>query len=294
VTNSIRLVDGSDELWLRTAIPNTVDPFVARGHQMNMAPPRVVTIPLIGRSGDDDLTEFSAGAVFQANLWIRDRAGYTRHQHLDRLRAFIQPSRRPYLQIYRDGWLTERRAPVRGADLTVPIDNKSAARLEISIQLVIPAGVLESTIESTATIRPAQTSAGLTLPVTLPASFVPGNVGALANITVGSGEYGAARTPLLIRLYGSCTDPTFTNQTAGRVLELDGLTLAAGQYLEIDFDQHTILLNGDPSLNYYNKLNLSTSEWWQLEPGVNQITVGAATLDASCEADLFWRDRYAI
>jgi hypothetical protein len=82
--------------------------------------------------------------------------------------------------------------------------------------------------------------------------------------------------------------------TLGEVFELDNVTLVDGQYLEIDMDAKTVLLNGDSSLSYYNKINFTTSTWWQLQPGTNQLLVGAASLDATCELDFFWRDHFAI
>lgn len=293
--NTIRLEDATDTIWLRPTAPSWNDPIVCKGHSLSSAAPRVVQQARAGRSGVDDLTEFHDEATFQAELIIRDTLGATRHQQVDRLRAMLRANNRPYLYMQRDGWSNERRAQVRGGSVTNPIDRASVSRLETSIQMVLPGGVWESTVQSSDVIRPAQTSGtGRTYPRSYPWAYTPGNSGATKIITTGGGEYGAVSTSLLMRLYGACADPVITNQTTGQVLELDNVTLAAGQYLEIDMGAKTVLFNGNPTLSFYGRVNFATSDWWELQPGPNALTVGAASLDGSCELSLFWTERFAI
>jgi uncharacterized membrane protein len=294
MTNTLRLVDDdSSVLWLRTATPQAGDPFIANAHTLPSAPARVSQQPRAGRSGVTDGTQFHDGAVFQVALKVFDAGGFTRHQHVDHLRQTLRPDRRPYLYIQRDGWLEERRAAVRGS-LASPIDQASHARLEVSLQLELADGVLEAVTESSDSMYPASGTGGRTYPKGYPWAYVPGNTGATKIINLGGGEYGVTATPLLMRLYGACTEPVISLQTTGEVFELDGVTLAVGQYLEIDMDAKTVYLNGDPALSYYNKVNFLTSTWWQLQPGDNDLAIGAATLDTSCRLDLFWTPRYAI
>jgi hypothetical protein len=294
VTYTIRLDDGTSTITLRPAAPSGTDPYICTGETLASAAPREAVQAFAGKSGVNDLTQFHDAAVFQATLYIQDSGGITRHQYIDQLRAMLRPANRPYLYLQRDGWLTERRALVRGASLTAPIDRLSGTRVETSLQVTIPAGVLESAVLSSDNTRPGSTSSGRTYPRTDPWSYTPGASGATKFLTVGGGEVGATDTPLLMRLYGACTEPVITNVTLGEVFELDNVTLADGQYLEIDMDAKTVLLNGDTSLSYYNKINFTTSTWWQLQPGTNQLLVGAASLDTTCELDFEWRDHFAI
>ena len=78
------------------------------------------------------------------------------------------------------------------------------------------------------------------------------------------------------RIDGPVTDPRIENVTAGKFLQFSGLTLAAGDWLDIDFANRTVLLNGTASR--YGFLT-STSSFWELAPGANEIkfTSGSAT-----------------
>lgn len=293
MTYTIRLEGDTDTVVLRPAQPSAADPIVCGKENLTSAAPRVVEQSRPGRSGVDDLTAFHDGATWQADLTVFDVGGLTRHQWVDRLRGMLRPSLRPWLVMQRDGWLTERRARVRGGNLTAPIDYLSGQRVETSIQVVLPDGKWQSPIQSSDSLRPTS-STGRAYPRVYPWAYTPASSGAVKIITVGSGEYGVAPTPVLMRLYGSFTDPIITNQTTGEVFELDGVSVTAGNYLEIDMDAKTVLLNGSAGSSYYSKINWATSSWWQLQPGGNELTVGATTLDASCELDLFWSTRYAI
>jgi hypothetical protein len=292
VTTSVRLVDGATTIWLRPAAPARGDPIICGSHALTSAARRDVVQAWPGRSGVNNLTAYTDEATFQANLIIRDiPAGLTRHQQVDQLRALLHPRSRPWLYIQRDGWLTERCAEVVGGSITSPIDSKSAARLEVSLQVDIPDGMLRATSETSATLRPpVGGAAGRIYPKVLPWAYAAGGSG-LTQVVANDGD---APTPVLMRLYGACTEPVITNQTTGEVFELDNLTLVAGQYLQIDMDARTVWLNGDPGLSYYAYINFATSSWWQLDPGNNSLSLGAATADGACELDVFFTPRYTI
>jgi hypothetical protein len=95
---------------------------------------------------------------------------------------------------------------------------------------------------------------------------------------------GTFSTPALIRFNGPVTNPQVENVTAGKFLKLTadgGLTLGVGEFVELDTANRTVLLGG--TSNRYSKLS-SDSEWWDLEPGVNQLrfigsTAGSPTMD---------------
>lgn len=294
MTYTVRLEGDTDTIWLRQAQPSIADPILLADESLTSAQPRVVQQSRPGRSGISDLTVWHDEAAWQAKLTVFDGGGRTRHQHVDRLRAMLRPSQRPWLVVQRDGWWGERWARVRGGSLSAPIDSAAGQRVETSIQLVLPDGVWFYPDQSYDTIRPGSGSVGRAFPVTFPIAFDPNSGGATKIVNVGGGEDGLTSTPLLMRLYGACTEPIITNATTGEVLELDNVTIAAGQYIEIDMDARTVLLNGNPNNAYYSKINFATSSWWELQPGDNLLALGAATSDASCQLDLFWNTRFSI
>jgi hypothetical protein len=288
VTNTVRLVDGATIVWLRPAAPAHTDQVFCASHEITFPAAQVVDQPLAEDDGILDVTARHGGATFRATLVIRD-AATTRHQAADQLRAILAPSKRPTLIVQRDGWSGERQAVVRGDTWACITDRTAGVILHATIQAAIPGGVLEDTATQTAVIRPSATSAtGRTYPKTYPWSYTPANAGSVATLT----SAGNVATAPMLRLYGACTEPVILNVTTGQQIELDDLTLVDGQYLDIDLDARTVLLNGDPSLSYYDRINFATSTWWKLQPGANIINVAVATSDASCELDVSWTDRW--
>ena len=61
------------------------------------------------------------------------------------------------------------------------------------------------------------------------------------------------------------------NQTTGERLVFTGLTLLAGDWLEIDCRERTIRLNGLPAQSRYSLLDFPASSFLRLLPGVNTV-----------------------
>lgn len=98
--------------------------------------------------------------------------------------------------------------------------------------------------------------------------------------TVGSGSTlqasnaGTFSTPLQFRIDGPVVNPVITNTTQDRFL-LFNLTVGAGEFLLVDTDDRTILLNG--TQNRYSVLD-SASTWFDLNPGADEITFAGDAL----------------
>lgn len=296
MTNSIRIVDGATSVWLRPPTPSASDAIICASSELPLAAPRVVGQQRVGRSGVTDLTSLHDSTTFRCRLLVRnDAVGSlgTRHQIADLLRSLTAAHKRPFLYIQRDGWSGERRAELRGDSASYVVDKISAVMLDISLQWVVPAGVLEDPTQQVGTLRPTTSHTGRSYP----RSYVSGSgwsytpAGAGSTVTVTSS--GTIPTPPILRAYGAFTEPVITNLTTGGVIELDAVSVSAGSYLEIDVGARTVLLNGDPSLSYYNKINFATTSWWELQPGANLISMTTGTQDASCELDVLWNDNFS-
>ncbi len=72
---------------------------------------------------------------------------------------------------------------------------------------------------------------------------------------------------------GPVVDPFLENTATGEIVRLTG-TLDAGDYLVVDSDARTVLLNGTASR--YSWVSPG-STWWQLEPGANSVRYGATS-----------------
>lgn len=105
---------------------------------------------------------------------------------------------------------------------------------------------------------------------------------------VNSGTFSA---PCVIRFNGPVTNPQVENITAGKSLKLTadgGITIASGDFLEIDTDARTILLGGTASR--YSKLS-SDSSWFDLAPGLNELRFIGSTA-GSPSMQVTWRSAW--
>lgn len=292
MTTSVRLgdADGNTLLWIRPQMASVDDAIFCEDDEIPMAGPRVVDQARPGRSGIIDRTGFHDGTTYKASIIIQDTSdGTSRHEWADTLRGLVAPSQRPYLYVQRDGWPGERRAQVRGDSFSFVSNGQAAVLLRGSLQLVIPDGEFEDSVQQMASIFPLAASVGVSFPISFPLSFT---VSASPNAVILTSG-GNQPTPPLLRIYGACTDPAITNTTTGQQIKFSGLSVTAGSYLDVDVAGREVLMNGDPNLSFYSKLDFTQSTWWEIQPGQNLITVTTTSQDSSCELYVFWRDRWA-
>lgn len=125
--------------------------------------------------------------------------------------------------------------------------------------------------------------AGLTWPLTWPLNW--GAITESGTITaVNAGNFDTGAT---IRVDGPVTNPRIENLTVGKTIEID-IVVATGDFLEIDTEENTVLLNGTASR--YDNLT-STSQWWDLQPGSNEVRFRASTTTAAT-LTLTWRSAW--
>lgn len=98
---------------------------------------------------------------------------------------------------------------------------------------------------------------------------------------------GSFSTPLAFRIDGPCVNPRVENSTTGQSWGAD-ITLASGEYLIVDTDTRSVLLNGTASR--YSTL-ASTSTWWDLPVGTSFINFRAGT-STSATISLTWRSAW--
>lgn len=152
------------------------------------------------------------------------------------------------------------------------INNGSAS--EVAIELFATDPRKYSDAATTVTLSVAATPGGFTFPITFPLTFGAGGTSGLVAVN----NLGNISTPPFFKIYGPITNPILRNETTGKQLSL-ALVINSGDYVDIDVKNSSVLLNG--TANRYS--SLSSSQWWYLEPGVNQIrysaTSGSSTVD---------------
>jgi len=92
---------------------------------------------------------------------------------------------------------------------------------------------------------------------------------------------GSFSTPVVFRIDGPVQTPRIIHNGLDKELEMD-ITLLAGEFVLLDSESRTVLLGGTASR--YSSLT-TDSEWFDLVPGVNQISFrGASTAAGSLTA----------
>lgn len=113
-------------------------------------------------------------------------------------------------------------------------------------------------------------STGRSYPRTYPLAFGSGVSDIYSAINAGN-----FATRPTAHITGPVTNPRIENVTAGQFIKV-GVVLSATDFLDIDFDARTIVLNGTTSrrsaLTY-------DSTWWELPPGTSSIKFSADTFD---------------
>lgn len=291
VASSYRLVNGSDTLTLSGT--NAASPILVLESEFTPAQPRVVDQDRLGRSGKRDLTSLHDSSEFSARLRIQGDGDLSRYEYLDQLKTFLVPHKRPYLYVSRDGWFNERRALVRGNGVSCVVTKTSATWLEVSLRVSVPDGALEANESKTVRVRPGASNVGWSYPFAYPNGYTPSNSSNQATITL----LGNLPVSPYIRIYGECSNPRLFRVSGGVTKELSlnaapGLALAAGSYLDLDFPNRRVFLNGTPADSFYSRVDFATSEWWELEEGSNLLLFTATSADDGCYADITYRDTW--
>jgi hypothetical protein len=264
---AVRLEDGASVLDLRAGGYR-----VAR-LDIGLPTVRAVTVPRPDQDGEDDTTTHHGAAAVSMDVRLlagRDSGlvGIAPSPSLidlrDALRAFCHPSARPYLVVEDEG--RQRRIRLRADQLAGPITNPRHQQIQVSWRA--PDGVMESLAEQIGTSDAVTAGeGGRTYPVTYPVSYTESSPVGAVTVT----NNGTVSVRPVLRLYGPATDPRVENQSTGERLIFTGLTLLAGDWLEIDCREKTARLNGLVSQSRLSRLDFANSTYLRLLPGMNTV-----------------------
>lgn len=165
----------------------------------------------------------------------------------------------------------------------LPVNLEYLYRIPLAtIEMAAPDPLLYSASATTVNIPLAVPTGGLTFPATFPLVF--GTTGTFGSVNVtNSGNANSAPT---FRVYGPVTNPSLTNYTSGTTFTV-GITLASGEFLDIDMSARTVLLGGTGNRYSY----VTAPNWWELVPGVNEVRFTAST--GSSSTDMTFRSAWS-
>jgi hypothetical protein len=143
-----------------------------------------------------------------------------------------------------------------------------------------------SATEASTAIDPAGVSGeiGIVNPITNPITTTFGVAG--QSFVVNQGD---APTWPRFRIDGPITNPQILNNTTGQSVFLT-YTLASGEWLDVYPQTGRILLNG--TADRYSAYNFTTSAWWQLQPGSNDVRLLALSYSSPALLTVYYRHAY--
>jgi hypothetical protein len=224
---------------------------------------RDVVAPLPTRDGDYDSTRlYGPRSVTVAGSFVPSSAG-SRQKALQALRWWCQPRLRPRVVYAVDGDCAPLWLGIRGSHLGAPISN--AAVSAFTAAWVAPDPVARALTTQSATINP----------------------GASGTVT-NAGTY---RAWPVLDVYGPCTNPvvTWVTPAAGAVV-FAGLTIASGDYVEVDTNAQTALLNANPGASVYPWIDFHNTRWAGLEPGATTLSFTASSSSSPAHVVVKWAD----
>lgn len=171
--------------------------------------------------------------------------------------------------------------PMQVVGLSMAMTNPLYCRYQLDI-LASDFSILSTTGKSATVTK--STGGGLSLPFSLPFSFV-GGVDGSASVT-NSGDIATYPT---IRFNGPLTNPRLYNDENGLFIQLN-TTIDIGDYIIIDTLKKTVLENGS-----VNKLSTMTenSRWLYISPGENTLSLTSGNSGDTGTAVVSFSDAYS-
>lgn len=226
-------------------------------------------------------------------LTIRlDNRAVTTQALVDRLLAFMSQRRRPTLTWALSGSSTDfRSVVVRGVDAPLLINNPKYPAIVCSF--VSEGSYLRSAVETCVILNPNNLApeVGRTYDLIFNRVYISTPpVGGVYVLNVGTAPANWRAT-----LRYNAINPLITvGSTIMNFSQNGGISLITGQTLVIDTEARTILLNGDPTLSRYDRVNFEDWSWDDLllQPGLNLVRLQGTGFNFSTQLEFCWLDQW--
>lgn len=271
--------------------------FIVSSLDLGMPPVRPVSDSLPGQDGTDDQTRnFDARTVQLSGAAVPTLAGASRSKALDKLTPYIIPGAGASLVYALDDDMAERQLDFAYiTNWTNPVDHP-VNMSQLAFQLVCPNPIAyDADIQEVDVPFATGSTAGFTFPFSFPLAFGAGGATEGSAFVTSEGTYYA--WPIL-RIYGPCVDPAIywfdpiTDAPLGVQVVFSGLTIAEGDYVEVDTKAHTALVDGDPSSSVYQFVDFVNTQWGPLQPGTNLLRYLPGSASGGSMVAVRWQDTF--
>lgn len=314
VITEARLVDGGRELWLQPSDPEQQVgvPIHVTNIDLGFPSVRAVAEDRPGGDGTEDHTAYLGARNVSIDMVLWGNGDVRPPALLDQLRSYCSPRARPWLLYRYDGETSERRMRLRVDGQSAPVSVERRTSIATQASWLCPSGLAEAVDEQTIILSPVVSAPGRTYPRSHPWAYESatvidgGDPGSGATQAVDGGDpasiysevIGAAvnagnfDAPWVARFYGPLVSPRLENLTTGQRFHLPFGSVGAGQYLEVDVAARTVTIDSDPDVNRFDFVDFTTSSWWPLAPGVNELRFTALGASEPAQAVVTYRDTY--
>lgn len=220
------------------------------------------------------------GSAFPCGVGSRQAA-------LAQFMRFARPNRRQQLVYQFDDDATIRSLTMRVTDWTAPITTPGLTAFSVAWKAADP--IAYSVAGSTVSVPPGGNFTGRTYPLSFNRSY-PASYGGAGVVTVTN--HGDYLTWPLVRMFGPLTNPSLTWQDGSGQLVFAGISVLAGDWLEIDTKAKTVTLDGDSGANRYSFLDFTQTVWAPLQPGDNLLRFSATAAAAPAQVEIDWSDAW--
>lgn len=236
-------------------------------------------------NGVDDRTRLFGARTVTLTGWTASRATS------EALRSWFNPRKRPLLVYKPQGEDARRRLQLRPSSHSAPLMTmQRRGVIEVNAQWRAPLGIEESAVTHAVTVLPSKPESGITFPLEFPLTFGGGQQGTSTLVNLGNADAG-----LRVRVHGPCTNPRLELVDTAESITFDqqgGLTIPAGDWLDIDMYERTARLNGQVQLSRLGWIDWQTTSWWQLPAGSSTVRFAPTSHEPPCQAELMWRSAW--
>lgn len=170
------------------------------------------------------------------------------------------------------------------SDVSPPIQD-NAARFLFSVQLFAEDPCAYAQAATTTSGLLSGGGGGLVAPIVFPVVFSQSFAGTLSINNMGN-----RKAPLVLRVYGQCVNPSVLIVETGETITLSG-TINLGDYVEIDTQTRTLLLNGVTSVG--SLLDSASTRWFSAPRGISTLRLLANSYDTNASLTATYRSAYA-
>jgi len=286
----LQLFDGAGNLLESLDLMDQANGYRVESFELGFPTVRAVTSPLPTRDGDYDTTAlFGPRTVTVAGSLIPSQMG-VRQQAWQTLAHWLQPRLRPQLVYQIDPGMPQYAIGLVGATLAAPFTNPAVSKFQASWVAPNPAGY--STVQNSFTIQPQSTSAvsGRTYPLTFPRTYpAPPAGGSGIGTVTNNGDF---PTWPIFRIFGPCTGPAvrWVTPAGPAVVFTTGLSINAGDYVEVNTANQTAYVNGLTTADRYSYLDFTQTTWQPFYAGQTTIRFAPATWSSPAQLLVLWND----